>query len=144
MNRQYRSIATLFAFAFLAGLAFFDARAQDTRPAKLTNSWQIKPVLIATASAVDLCNLVGAPPCGRDVYVCWMDAATNSTASTISLADKQSTPVYEMNAVPIAANTLYSGINEGPADQTCRYFPGGVTITVGNANVVSIHMSGKY
>jgi hypothetical protein len=49
-----------------------------------------------------------------------------------------------MNGVAIAANTTYSAINLGASDQTCRWFPGGLTIKAANANAASFYVSGKY
>ena len=113
-----------------------------TRPSSLSNPWQIKPQVLTTTSAVNVCSLPGGPQCGKDVYLCGGDANTAATATTVSLFDIQVTPAGFLQAVPIAANTTYP-IPIGPQDQTCRWFPGGLTVQAGNANALTVEFSGK-
>ena len=131
------------AFVLLLGGLSLVVHAQ-TKPTTISNTWQIKPTIIATTSAVDISTLPGGPPPGKDVYACWIDAGTAGTATTLTIADKQGTPVNFATAVPIAANSVYSPVLQGPSDQACRWFPGGMVITVANANTLSIYASGKW
>jgi hypothetical protein len=114
-----------------------------TRPASLSNPWEIKPQVLTVSTAVNVCSLPGGPQCGKDVYLCGGDANTAATATTVSLFDLQVTPAGFLQAVPIAANTTYP-IPIGPQDQTCRWFPGGLTVQAGNANALTVELSGKY
>jgi len=139
----------LIAAVILAALGLFllgwPANAQ-TRPRAINNSWQIKPTLITVTSAVDICSLPGGPPCHADVYVCWMDASTNSTGTTLSLTDEQATPVVRPDTVAIAANTTYAPFGPQNLTDACigAWYPGGMTITVGNANALKLFIAGKY
>jgi hypothetical protein len=122
-----------------------------TVPATITNGFQIKPQLLTVNTAVDICSLAGGPPCHKDVYVCWFSAFTGSNATTITDADEQASPVTHDNAIAIAANTRYNlvaGNDQGATNpgSNCigEWFPGGMTITAGTANYLTIYIRGKY
>lgn len=134
--------------AFLLGLGSFliapSINAQS-KPTSIGNTFQIKPQLLTTTGAIAIDLLPGGPPTGKDIYVCWIDMNTNGTATSVTIADKQGTPVNYATSVAIAANTLYSPMGpNASSDQPCRWFPGGLTITAGNANALSVYISGKW
>ena len=119
--------------------------ANSTAPRDVYNTFQIKPQLLTGTSTVTLCGLAGGPPCGRDVYVCWMDVANGSTATTITVQDAQTSAQYFANAVALAANTSTVLINASPsAGCVGRWFPGGMTFSVANANTATIYIQGKW
>lgn len=63
------------------------------------------------------------------------------------MADKQGSPVTRPNAVAIAANTWYAPFGAGEAlSQACVgvWYPGGLKITAGNANALTIYIRGKW
>lgn len=122
------------------------AQAQNAMSPKppYSNFWRITPSALTTTSAVNLCNLAGGPPCGKDVVVCQMDFSTKGTASAFSVYDIQSTPVPLADVVAIAAHTTYSQLVVSPGDQSCRFFPGGVTVTAQDANAIWFSATGKY
>ena len=149
--RGIPAFAIVLAIACLGVMCVSNAHAQ-TAPTAISNTFQIKPQTITTSSAVDLCSLKGGPPCHADVYVCWFSAYTASNATTISDADEQASPVTHDSALAIAANTRYNliaGSDEGGSQgqgSSCvgEWFPGGMTITAGNANYLTVYVRGKW
>ena len=118
----------------------------STAPLTINQTFQIKPQLLTVGTAVDLCSLPGGPPCHKDVYVCYSAFFTGSNATTITTADEQGSPVTHDNAIAIAANSRYI-VQAGIAgDSSCigEWYPGGMTITAGNANYLTVYVRGKW
>ena|ERR1017187_1376204 len=135
--------AFLLSFAVLFTLSAQPAR-QGTRPVSINGTWQIKPQVLSGTGTVDLAALPGGPPPGYDVYLCNMWVSTDGTANTITVFDKQTTPVGFLQTIPIAANTTYPVVVVGIADQACPWFPNGITVAAGTGGHLSVHASGKY
>jgi len=142
----------LFALAGAGLLSHLGGRLDvqaAVRPAVLVNSWQLERQAIPT-TATDLSTLDSTIPVGRDLYVCQLDVsvAPGTAAVNITIQDKQSPAVAMWNAIPItpASSTQgasFMGIINASADEGCRWFPGGVTISASGTGAV-ISMAGKY
>lgn len=131
------------------GIATFSPTPVRAQPAGSTvRTWEIPPTLLTVSTKVDLCSLPGGPvPCTLSnpaVRLCNARAGA-TTATTITLCDKQVTPVCFWNAVPIAANSTYDPMVPNFAPNTvCELWPNGVTITAGNANTLVFQARGTY
>ena len=136
-----KTIAVLIALAVVAL-----AQTPGTAPLTINNAFQIKPQILTVGTAVDICSLPGGPPCHKDVYVCYGAFFTGSNATTITTTDEQGTPVVHDNAVAIAANSRYivqAGV-DGNSYCIGEWYPGGMTITAGTANYLTIYIRGKW
>jgi hypothetical protein len=97
-----------------------------------TNSWLIDPVYLPTV-ATDL--LVA------DTFVCVLQVTNEGADTTITITDKQTTPVALLAGPTISSKQTWFVININPATGPCRKFKGGIRASAGTANV-SIYMSG--
>jgi hypothetical protein len=102
----------------------------------LSQTFEIKPQLLTVSTRGGyICSLPGGPPCHEDVYVCCFSAYTGLHATSITDADEQTIPVTHDNGIALAANSRYSLISGIAESDSCigEWFPGGMTITPGNA-----------
>lgn len=120
----------------------------ETRPAALLSSWQINRQAMPTAAA-DISTLGTQIPTNVDLYVCQLDLAIAPGSGTVnvSIYDKQASPMYLFNTVPMiataSAGQSWTNIIRTNADQGCPQFKGGMVVQASGAGV-TIYTSGKY
>lgn len=119
-----------FLICGLVALAVLAMGAVISRPEGHSTSWQTLPAYVPNSPA----DVVA-----QSVYVEEI-TLTNASDSSVSVTvnDKQSSPLPYLSAVAIAARTTYVIDSKG------RYFPGGVSWSATAANAVVGYVSGYY
>lgn len=101
------------------------------RPAALATFWQITPALVPV-SAADVVAF--------DVYVDQITLSNVSGAAvTVTIKDKNSSPLSFLEAVSIAANSAYVIACPGG-----RYFPGGINWVASSGTAIVGYIAGRY
>ncbi len=120
----------------------------DKRPPTFITGWQIARQAVPTTAA-DISSLGSDIPTNTDLYVCQLDLslAPGSGTVNVSIYDKQATPQYLFNAVPMTATAStgvsWTNVIRTNQDQGCPQFKGGMVVLASGAGV-TIYVSGKY
>lgn len=118
-----------------------------SRPNQFVVGWQTLPQAIPTV-LTNVCSMGTNIPCQRDLYVCYADVNTGpgGAAINITIRDNQASPIPFFSTVPVTPTSSAGQsmqIIQVPADQGCRWFPGGVFVQA-SATGAYIYLSGKY
>lgn len=124
------AIRIVILILFIAALLVNQTRvfAQNGYPV-LTNFVVTRPQAIPTG-ATDVIK--------QDAYVCYADFT--ATGQTITVQDRQTTPVTWLNAFTLAAAA--SPWSFSASSERCRFMPNGITIQAGGAGVTGVMIIG--
>lgn len=97
------------------------------------NSWVITPQFLPN---------VAADAVTHTTFVCYLEFVNQTGgAVTITILDKQGSPMPMFQTASIAANSTWIALQLNPATG-CRYFPNGINWVASAANSVSVSMNG--
>ena len=119
-------------------VAVFSSSAQIVPRPAAGQTWDYPSKLLTTV-ATDLATV--------SVRVCYMELASvpAATTPTVTITDKQGTPVPFFSSVPLSQVTSTLGQTYIVAfGNSCRLFSGGITASASANSTVSITMHGTY